>query len=144
MDYAYWKTLSLDQKAYFIGALKKFDAMMNGLISSAADAAVMKKPTGKLSTNLDFKKKGMAYLDRFADYVVKGGISRDFLTKAIELASYEIQGIVEGQPRQYVRGAINQARCDVIYSFELAERPLIDFVSTHQDVHGTAHKGALV
>ena len=57
MDYAYWKTLSLDQKAYFIGALKKFDAMMNGLISSAADAAVMKKPTEKLSTNLDFKKK---------------------------------------------------------------------------------------
>lgn len=141
MDYDYWKTLSLDRKVYFIAALKKFDGMMNDLISNACDAGVMRMPTEKLSTNLDFKKKGMAYLERFAEYVVKGGVSRDFVSAALDLARCEIGGIVEGQPRQYLRDSINQARCNLIYSFELAGRPMIDFVWTHSDVHGVNHKG---
>lgn len=141
MDYAYWKTLSLDRKAYFIAALRRFDGMMTELISSAADAGVMRKPTEKLSTNLDFKKKGLAYLDRLSDHLAKGGVNREFLSEALDLASYEIHTIVEGQPRHYVRSALNQARCNLIYAFELAGSPMINFVWTHKDVHGINHKG---
>lgn len=139
MDYSYWKTLKLDTKSKFIDGLSKFDLMMNDLISSAHDVGNMRKPTEKLSTNLDFKKRAISYLDRFVQYCVRIGIKPEFVSGEVAWAAMDIDRIIEGQPRSHVRSFINDARCSFIYQFQLGDDVMIEFTHTHPDVHGIHH-----
>lgn len=140
MDYAYWKTLTLDRKSLFINLIERMDKILNGLISSASNSGSMRKPTEILSTNLDFKKKAFTCFGKFVVSAEKIGIAREFIQDAVDLSAFELNKIVEGQPRSHVRDSLNNARVSFIYSFQLNGAPLVSFTSTHPAVHGHRHR----
>lgn len=75
----------------------------------------MNTVSDKLSTNLDFKKKVLYYRDSLKNACIKQGVYIPIIDEALECSMYELDNIVPGRPRNFVRQDLNMARCAFFY-----------------------------
>ncbi|MFC3606731.1 hypothetical protein [Stutzerimonas tarimensis] len=130
------KRLTDNQRRTLTVLLKKHDLAMTNLIVRAKDTSSMSAASDKLSTNLDFKKKVLAYWDALKNACIKQGVYIPIFEEAFKLATYELNQIIPGQPRDYVRQNLNMTRCTFFYKLISDEKNVnFDFSPNQPDTN---------
>jgi hypothetical protein len=83
----------------------------------------MNSASDKLSTNLDLKKKVLAYWEKLKIACIKQGVYIPIFEEAVRRATtYYLDDIIPGQPRHLVRHHMNWARCTFFYTLLIDEK----------------------
>lgn len=124
------KRLTDNQRRTLTELLKKHDKALTVIISKAKHAEEAISASEKLSTNLDFKKKVISSFEKLRLACVKQGVYLPIFEAAEKSATYHINDIVAGQPRENVRWHINSARCTFFYTL-LTDEKNVNFEFNH-------------
>ncbi len=120
------KRLTDNQRRILTMLLKKHDLAMSNLIIRAKDTSSMSAVSDKLSTNLDFKKKVIAYWDLLKNACIKQGVYIPIFEEAFKSSAHELNQIIPGQPRDYLRQNLNMTRCTFFYKL-LSDEENVNF-----------------